>query len=343
MGRTLLIFTLGVFLLSCESTTDFYLVGTSDQKAQISELFTLLDNSESETDRLIVLEQLSSAFLAAGHPDRMRVFLTTHVEQNPHDFFNAYYLLLVAKNHRDAGETEAAKMYFERLLFNYPDVTVRGVPVHFTALRELIPITRDPERRLAYYIDILDRFETRIDVGFTQYAMARTYEELGRWEESFVAYREFLKHPQSRIPGFPDAHEVIRDRIAFHDSTKNWTFESLEDLVAAIRNALWTQNPRRLIPLQAQENFFAMSWQQEETDFNARMNFDLSSFLIRSNVRFEQNLTLNSNAREAYLRTWGWSHSVSIWYFYFRRVEYPADPEINGSWEWAGIYFGDFS
>jgi hypothetical protein len=48
-----------------------------------------------------------------------------------------------------------------------------------------------------------------------------------------------------------------------------------------------------------------------------------------------------SNDREAYLRSTGWNYRIPTWYFYFRRVEYPADPESNGAWEWAGVFFGE--
>ncbi|MDR1596788.1 MAG: tetratricopeptide repeat protein, partial [Treponema sp.] len=44
---------------------------------------------------------------------------------------------------------------------------------------------------------------------------------------------------------------------------------------------------------------------------------------------------------EAYLRTWGWSQYISTWYLYFRKINFPSDPEIHGRWEWAGIYYGE--
>jgi len=41
------------------------------------------------------------------------------------------------------------------------------------------------------------------------------------------------------------------------------------------------------------------------------------------------------------LRTWGWHQYLSTWYLYFRKIYFPADPEIHGRWEWAGIYYGE--
>ena len=48
-------------------------------------------------------------------------------------------------------------------------------------------------------------------------------------------------------------------------------------------------------------------------------------------------------ASKAFLRTSNWSYRVGTWYFYFRRIDFPSDPEIDGRWEWAGIYFGEKS
>ena len=58
-------------------------------------------------------------------------------------------------------------------------------------------------------------------------------------------------------------------------------------------------------------------------------------------IRYSSELDGASNPNEAYLRTWGWSTYVSVWYLYFRKVDFPIDPEIHGRWEWAGIYFGE--
>jgi hypothetical protein len=50
---------------------------------------------------------------------------------------------------------------------------------------------------------------------------------------------------------------------------------------------------------------------------------------------------VSASGNEATLKTTGWNFRPPIWYLYFRRVDFPADPEINGQWEWAGVYFGE--
>jgi hypothetical protein len=84
-----------------------------------------------------------------------------------------------------------------------------------------------------------------------------------------------------------------------------------------------------------------MSWEQDDSESNTQVLFDLGSFLRGSKISYAKELDIDSNAREAYLETWGWSYRMPTWYLYFRKINYPGDPEINGRWEWAGIYFGE--
>lgn len=331
--------TVGVLLFSCSSVDDYYIVGTSEQQQELRELFGILSrNGDDEAARVILLEHIAGHLLEAGYPERMRVFLTTHVETNPQDPYNAYYLLLVARNY---NSDQMAKHYYQRILANYSDLSVRGTSVHYSALTELLRLTDDASLRIHYYQDLLERFRDKIDIGSTYYYMAKTYEALGEWDDAFAAYRRFLNYPETRILGFPEAHRHVRDRVNFYDSSRNWTMESLETLVNTLKGAIWRQDVRTLLRYKSQENFFAMSWEQEEYDPNSQIAFNVGSFLLRSRVRYSADLEMNSNAREAYLRTWGWSHRIRTWYLYFRRVDFPADPEIHGNWEWAGIYFGE--
>ena len=83
-----------------------------------------------------------------------------------------------------------------------------------------------------------------------------------------------------------------------------------------------------------------MSWEQQVADENVTRAFDLTEFPL-SRVSFDDQLDQDSNINEAFLRTTGWSHRVKTWYLYFRRVNYKIDPDIDGSWEWAGIFLGE--
>ncbi len=328
-------------LTGCSSTQSYYIVGSSDQKKELTTLFHLLDKTKKPgEDRVFLIEQISNILARAGYEDRMNLFLTTYAEKNPHDAYNAYYLLMVAQNYKANGAMPFAIHYYERIVRNYPDVIVKGTSVQFIALRELTKVTQRPALRLDYYKDLISRFADQIDLGSTYYYLARTYEELGQWDQAFQAYKQFLKYPDTRIAGLPDARKVITAKVAFYDSTKDWTMPTLDSLVKAIRDAIWRASPSRLLHYKAKVNFFAMSWDQQSSDYDNQADFPIEAFLS-NHVQVADHVEMTSDATEAYLRTTGWSLRIPTWYLYFRKINFPADPEINGRWEWAGIYFGE--
>jgi tetratricopeptide (TPR) repeat protein len=330
-------------LVGCGESGDYFAVGTKEDRQELRLLRQMLQEEPEDSPRHSVLvQQIARKLLAAGSPEKMRIFLTEHVQSHLDDPVNGYYLYLVAGSYEEAEAAPVRRMYLRRVLRNYPDVQVEGSSTHLLALQELVELVEEPEERVSYYRQLLERFSHRLDPGELYYRLAESHEAAGEWDEAYQAYREFLNYPETRIPGVPKVHREVRQKLAFYDSGKEWTMNNLDDLVGEIKRAIYLQNTPLLLRYRAGTGFFTMSWEQEESDFNSRIDsFNIGAFLRRSRVSFASDLHISSNAQEAYLRTWGWSHRIPVWYLYFRRVDYPADPEVHGDWEWGGIYFGE--
>jgi len=342
LGRFAVVLMLVALFLACRTENEYFLVGESAQRAELSRLFEMLEAPDASYDsRVVLIEQIAGQLYSAGYPQRMQVFLSRYIEESPDDPYIAYYLLLLAQHYASEGANPVATQYYARIVAAYPDLVVRERSVHYQALRELISLTPSEEDRIVYYQDLITRFPDRVDLGKKYYYLAQSYQALGRWDEAFSTYQKFLTHTDTQIPGKPDAHRETQTLVNLYNSRRNWTMESIDDLVAAIKNAIWVQSPNQLLRYRSADSFFAMSWEQEEWDFNSQISFDIGAFLQRSRVRFADELDVSSNAREAYLRTWNWSYRINTWYLYFRRIDFPADPEIHNNWEWAGIFFGE--
>lgn len=332
-----------ILLLGCSNSDDYFALGSKEQQEEFRLLQKMLAEEPEDSPRHSVLvQQIARKLLAAGSPERMRVFLTEHVQSHLDDPVNGYYLYLVARSYDGTEAAPVRRMYLRRVLRNYPDVEVDGQSTHLLALQDLVTLVDDPNERVDYYRQLLERFSDELDEGELYYRLAESYEAAGEWDQAYQAYREFLNYPDTRIPGVPKVHREVSQKLAFYDSGKEWTMNNLDDLVQEIKRAIYLQNTPLLLRYRAGTGFFTMSWEQEETDFNSRIDtFNIGAFLRRSRVSFASDLHISSNAQEAYLRTWGWSHRIPVWYLYFRRVNYPADPEVHGDWEWGGIYFGE--
>jgi len=131
----------------------------------------------------------------------------------------------------------------------------------------------------------------------------------------------------------------VQALIRFHDSDKSWTFETLDDLVNAVKYAI-ARRRYDLLERYQSDNFFILSWSQKMMNLDEEVTIgDLASYKY-TRIYYSPTLESFSNEKEAFLKTWGWSYRVKPWYLYFKQIEYPLDPEINGRWEWAGIYMG---
>lgn len=333
---------MSILFIGCSSASRYYKLDNKEHQKELAYLLSILEKSdETSESRFIIIQQIIKVLHGAEEQEKLNLFLTTQVQKNLDDPFNAYYLLTVALNYKEAGAYPFAVHYFERVLRNFPDILVRGTSVHYLCLRNLIVLVNRPEIRVDYYKELLARFGDVIDKGPTYYYLARTYEELGEWDLSIQAYKNYLNSSNTSIPGIPDAVREISSMISFFDRRdKNWTMESLDQLIRVVKSAITNRDSRLLTRYRAKVNFFATSWEEEESEADIEFLADIGSFM-RNRIYYSAELESDSNNREAYLRTWGWSYRISTWYLYFRKINFPADPEIHGEWEWAGIYFGE--
>ena len=339
-ATALLVVVAGTMVLGCAGDYPEYRIGNRQYDRQVSALLAMLEQETGGAERrFLIVQEISKLLHAAGAPRRQLLFLTTYVETHPTDLYNAFYVMSVAEGYREMDSAPLAAHYYERTL-NYPDALVRGRSVHLAALTELIALERDPHRLVELYKQLIGRFRDAIDPGRSHFFLARSYEALGEWEQAVQAYRVYLQHATTDIPGFPNVHREVLDKVNFHFSDKSWVMRDLDSLVAEIKHAISRRDRRALRRLRSQSGFFTMSWEQQVADESAARVFDLSAFPL-SRVRFDDELDPDSNAGEAFLRTTGWSHRVKTWYLYFRRIDFKADPEIDGRWEWAGIFFGE--
>ena len=320
--------------MSCTAGSKQYLVNDLDDHRQEQKaLIGLLDNGTKDPEtRFALTNNIAENLLAGKKMASLVLFLTTTVEKNPKDPYNAYWLLMVAQAYRDEGSPAIAEYYFERILKNCPDLEIKGKSIHLVCLENLIKIAHSPELQIRYYSDIITRFASQIDLGYSYFMLARSYEQLGEWDLAIQTYSQFLSYGRYDIviPGVQDAYEYAKRIVDYNASSKDWTFETLDDLVAVVKKAIDNYDYRALDKYRAKVNFFAMSWKQEASDSNAQADFQMSDFMVGDNrIRYNDQLDSSSNPNEAYLRTWGWNQYVTVWYLYFRKVDFPADPEIH--------------
>lgn len=327
-------------------TTDFSSVKSKkyqEEQTQLKE-FLLSKNMGIET-RYGVINKIASNMLSVKDYNSLILFLSEWVEKNPDDIYNAYWLLMISYAYLENEAQPVAEYYLERILKNCADLRIDGKSIHFLCLQQLIQISTNSANRIYYFHELINRFSHQVNITELYIRLAIEYENEGNWKDAMDTYRLFLEQSDAasiQIAGIPDAYLKAKRMVDFDNSPKDWTFESCDALVTAIKRAINTYNTKALDNYKSKVNFFAMSWRQDETATNAEANFSMNAFMKGNRIHYSNELDKSSGPNEAYLRTTGWSHKyVNTWYLYFRKVNFPADPEIHGRWEWAGIYFGE--
>ena len=324
------------------SIDPYYVSGTKEEQDTLRKYYSLLAaEPESSQEQFAVIREIANSYVKQKEYGKLINFLSARIHQYPANTYNPYYLFMIAFGYQQMEAFPAAALYFDMIVKNYPDLTVQGKSIHLACLNQLITLVSNPQQKVWYYEELISRFLDQIDPGPSYFMLAQAYEGIGEWSSAIKAYTQYLSYPGSTVPGFPNADNYARHLVDFNNSAKDWTFESLNSLVSAVKAAMDAGSSKRLWQYHAKVNFFTRTWEQEETYDAGIADFDLSDFMRGNRVRYADKLDVSSNANEAYLRTWGWSQYISTWYLYFRKIYFPPDPEIHGRWEWAGIYYGE--
>jgi tetratricopeptide (TPR) repeat protein len=330
--------------------------GSVEHRRELATLFRIAreagrpGNLENDTIRYAAARRITALLVSDGLNSRAASYLLSLADpaegdpkdRNPADSFAAWYLFSAGAAFESAGEIQLALPLYERMIRTAPDLEIEGKSLHREALARLVANTDEPSRRIEFYRDLIARFPEAPDIGAYHFLLAKEYEKVGEWKDAMEHYTAFLPYFGAVVPGYPDALEYATRLAEFNASPKDWTFESLPDLIKAVRQALASGSARQLRKYMAKAGFFAVSWYQDSgQEANSKVAFDLSQFIQGRPIQSSETLHPSSGTYDAYLRTWGWTGRVPVWYLYFRKINFPADPEVHGHWEWAGIYFGE--
>jgi tetratricopeptide (TPR) repeat protein len=320
-----------------------YFVGNASDRKELSELFGLLREAKGDPAlRYAILRRISSNLIRQREYGTLAALLTSQKDSSDSVPFDTWRLFTAAYAYEEDGSSPIAAIYYDRVLRTYPDVTAEGESLHRECLERLTDIVDSPERRIGYYKESLARFPDR-DAARNLFMLAKEYERGGEWEMAVKTYSEFLPFFGTEIPGYPDAFRYARDVVNFRNSPKDWAYGDLQTLAGKIRDALAAGDAARLRSYRARIGFFTAlrEGEGEERQPDERGLADMKEFMSGGRVQASPELDMSANGREAYLKTWGWTDKITTWYLYFRRIYFPANPNVHGSWEWAGIYFGE--
>ena len=294
MPRTIVLFTakilFGLFAVICMAGCDS---ATSFSETQ-QQLYDILEQQELPPEsRYTIINRIASNLLAAKEYNQLIIFLTSYVEENPDDTYNAYWLLMTAYVYMQLEAKPMAEYYFDRIINTCQDLEVQGQSIHFLCLQNLIQISQNSTHRISYFTEIINRFPQLVNTTELYYRLAVEYENEGEWDLALKSYSNFLAQEDAssiQITGEPNAYTNAQRLVDFNDSPKDWTFESLEALEKAVKQAITNYNYKSLDKYKSKVNFFAMSWRQDMYDTNSQEDFSMQGFMRGNRIRYNAEL-----------------------------------------------------
>lgn len=341
LGLFLFVF---LFLCSCEKNAYSYLTYDLDEITETQKDWVqILAESKNPDNRFSAVNNIAQNLKRKNKNRTLIYFLTKEVNENVENPYNAYWLLMLANEYLQANEKPIATYYLQRIIKTYPDMIISGQSLHFLCLNNLVKICDDDEQLISYYSLLLNNQYDKINPAKAYFALGKSYENLGEWKLAINAYTEFIKLREYDvvIKGIPDSFNYAKRIVDYSNSNKNWVFENLDELVQTVKTAVRNLDYTTLERCMTKVNFTTMAWNQEPSDVSSQVNFNLRTLMRGYNIRVNNEIADFSTDTEVYLRTSGWTQYTNVWYLYFKKVNFPADPEIHGTWEWAGIYYGE--
>ena len=114
-SRWLALLLLTIVFIGCVKIDSYYVVGERQQRQRLQELLRYLEQPYlSEQATLTLYELISNELVDTGYPERMRNFLMLHIEQNPDNIYNAYYLYLIATSYLQNSQQDIARYYLHQ-------------------------------------------------------------------------------------------------------------------------------------------------------------------------------------------------------------------------------------
>lgn len=255
--------------------------------------------------------------------------------------FRSYLYFFISDFYWQKNEMIHAVFYMNKVRSEDYDILYNGNPLGCAVGLRLIKLKEYPELRICMYKMLLERFGDRVDELFLMYELSQLYKEQYDMKSAVEVMEEMVRlSAKSRVKDDRIDMTQIQEEINFFYSKKGWIYKDLNKLINDIKYAIDTRNKKRLysfIPDDFIVRFFDPTipqWGVRELSIPSRWG---------RNIRFSPKFAEISTEDEVYLETTGWVFpQLTTWYLYFKRVDYPYDNNINGGWEWKGIYFGSW-
>jgi len=208
---------------------------------------------------------------------------------------------------------------------------------------KIIKLDEHYDLKEKFYLFLLEKYKESVDIPVILFELSENYKKQFDIKNAVKVIEKLLKiaKPSELADNRIDL-KALRDDVVFYYSSKKWIDKDIESHVKKIKYAIRKRN-RQLLTTYVSKTNFRVGYFKEKAE-KSKSYYDLAIHRWWNNsIYFESEVESFSTDSEIYLRSTYWTlPQMKEWYFYFKKVDYPYDSDIDGGWEWAGIYFGNW-
>ena len=332
-----------IFLISgCFSEKNNYLFESDYEKNRWNKYLKQYENLKYLDEKILWAEDVYNFLLESQKDYYLNNYFSELAYICDDLDFKSYLYFLISNNLWNQNKKELALFYSNKINKKSFSLNYNNQPIgYIIALRIINSDSSYKYKEMSYNL-LLEEYKELIDVPYTLYELAMIYKSQLDMDKTISIFKNILedspryKNIESNID-----YKLIREEIDYYYMKKNLVSRDLDLLIKQIKNAIIKKDINLLYQFTSKSSFEGTITQK-----SSQINWSFWQLQINrywyTNIVFSNSLEPQSNENEAWLKTYNWGFpQLTTWYFYFRRINYPYDNNIDRGWEWAGIFFGD--
>jgi hypothetical protein len=286
------------------------------------------------------LKDISDLFINETKSTYLPIFLGELSQLEKNEDFKNYLYFFISDLYWELGDKDVSVYYMLKVDKIYYSIDFKEGPVGYFIARRIISCNVSNEVKIKMYEVLLNNYKDKCDIAVVLYEMSNIYKKMSDIKKAINVMNLLIEYSNKNDNTNPEINiNSIKNEIYFYNLKKDWVYRDIKILINNVKDAIQKKDYYRLSTYASKTNFYGKIFQKTQQT----LTYNQIEIYKRWNrgIIFEENPSGFSSANEVFIKSDNWDFlNMNTWYFYFKKIDYPYDIDINGSWEWAGIFFG---
>ncbi|UGQ16080.1 lipopolysaccharide assembly protein LapB [Borrelia sp. RT5S] len=319
------------------------------KQGEAQNLVGLLEElSRDGLDRFLIVDRIVNIYIRNKDYEGALMIVNQGIVNDESREYYPLYFYLMGNIYAAMKEDLVAFTYYRYVVDNFDDYFYENSSIRVRIAKKVVSLNIGAGSKIHYYKLLLNSDVNSIreeDRGSYYYNLALDLESVQEYDEAYFYYKKLLSMPRSSLKVDLRDYSNVSSKVNYYNNPEFVVYRNLSDLIQDVKKCIYSGNTAKLLSIRDKHSFFIQSWDQRGGRGNS---INTNSFLTtmiklgsrrKNGIQFSDRFEADSSDGISYLESTGWEH-IWEWYFVFKKISYPKDPEINNGWAWIGVYLG---